>query len=97
MQPVLEHFRELCRPEFCGYPTHSAEKLGMDGAQKSAVNQKMLWRILNVLHAFGALRNDMTAARYGSVHRDQVFEEIVLGGTGVILPIVHSAPRREIQ
>jgi hypothetical protein len=26
----LEHFRELCRPGFCRYPTHSAEKRGMD-------------------------------------------------------------------
>ena len=55
------------------------------------------WRILNVLHVFGALRDDLIVERYGNVLCDQVFEEIVRGGTGVELPIVHSAPRREIQ
>ena len=48
---TLEHFQELCRPEFCTYPTHSAEKRGMDGAQKPAVNPKMLWRIALALRA----------------------------------------------
>jgi protein phosphatase len=38
----LKHFRELCRPDFCRFPTHSAEKRGMDGARKSTVNPKML-------------------------------------------------------
>ena len=38
----LEHFRKLCRPEFCRFPTHSAEERGMDGARESAVNPKML-------------------------------------------------------
>ncbi len=38
----IEHFRELCRPGFCRFPTHSAEKCGMDGARKSTVNPKML-------------------------------------------------------
>ena len=37
----LERFRELCRPGFCRYPTHSAERRGMDGARKSTVNPKM--------------------------------------------------------
>ena len=37
-----EHFREMCRPEVCRFPTHSAEKRGMDGARKSTVNPKML-------------------------------------------------------
>jgi hypothetical protein len=41
-KPALKHFRELCRPGFCWYPTHSAEKRGMDGARKSTVNPKML-------------------------------------------------------
>jgi hypothetical protein len=40
-QPV-EHFWELCGPEFCRCPTHSAEKRGMDGAWKSSANPKKL-------------------------------------------------------
>jgi len=32
----------LCRPEFCRYPTHSAEKRGMNGARKSTLDPKML-------------------------------------------------------
>ena len=38
----LEHFGKLCRPEFCRFPTHSAEKRGMDGARELTVNPKML-------------------------------------------------------
>ncbi len=38
----LEHFWELCRPRFCRFPTHSAEKRGMDGARESTVNPKIL-------------------------------------------------------
>jgi hypothetical protein len=37
-----EHFWELCRPKISRFPTHSAEKSGMDGARKSTVNPKML-------------------------------------------------------
>jgi transposase len=36
----LEFFRKLCRPEFWRYPTHSAEKRGMDGARKSIAKAK---------------------------------------------------------
>jgi hypothetical protein len=40
--PHLEHFRKWCRPEFYWYPTHSAEKRGMDGALKFPLKAKML-------------------------------------------------------
>jgi hypothetical protein len=42
LQFDLEHFRKWCRPEFYWYPTHSAEKRGMDGARKSTSKAKML-------------------------------------------------------
>jgi hypothetical protein len=39
---ALELFRKLCRPEFWRYPTHSAEKRGMDGARKSIAKANLL-------------------------------------------------------
>ena len=41
-----EHFRKWCRPEFYWYPTHSAEKRGMDGARKSTSKAEILWELV---------------------------------------------------
>jgi hypothetical protein len=38
----LEHFRKSYIPKMYRIPTHSAEKRGMDGAQKSIAKAKIL-------------------------------------------------------
>jgi hypothetical protein len=41
-QTARAFFGELCRRKSRWFPTHSAEKRGMDGARGSTVNPKML-------------------------------------------------------